>query len=111
MKSSCAECPFRRKAAAGWLGESEDAQDFLSTTSGGELLLPCHMAVDWEADDKDEQVEEAPKCFGHRVFLRNQCKIPRNPEAARLVGEVEADRVNYFSNVPEFIKHHDGGRK
>ena len=102
--SPCRECPFRRGSIPGWLGAaSYEPKEFLTPHWEGEMLLPCHQEVEWEAE---QLTEDAHTCYGLAVMMKNSCKLPRDREMADAVRSVEADRENFFSFPTEFIKHH-----
>lgn len=101
----CSECPWRKSSAPGWLGASTPLQ-FLAQAESG-IRMPCHCAVNYERDDWEQQVEEAPRCAGHAAYLRNRCKMPSDPEMRAF-----ADRVGrnpeVFTRPEEFVSHHGG---
>ena len=113
QKKPCGECPFRRCAPAGWLGNATP-EEFINTALADDAM-PCHPTVDYTRDDwRESMVEEGTKvqhCVGARIFFANQCKLPRNPVylLAQQNGEVikmAADRAAVFSNRAEFLAHH-----
>lgn len=105
-KTPCIECPFRRKSAPGWLGA--DTPEGFIATSEAEFRMPCHMHVDYEDDNWEELAAEAPQCAGRAIHFKNRCKMPRNPEIAGLVREVERNVEDVFMFPQEFIDHHNG---
>lgn len=66
--------------------------------------MPCHLTVDYEREDWEEQIDKAPQCAGRAVHFANRCKSPKNRELLRL----EADHETVFSDPREFYKHHGG---
>lgn len=103
----CRECPFRRVAAPGWLGESSgDPWDFLASFQHGETALPCHLRVNWSLPNAKVKAADAALCRGALTMLRNSCKVPRDPDLAAAVRSVEPDRENVFANPNEFMLHH-----
>ena len=104
---SCRECPFRRTAAAGYLGDvTGDPLSFLNGFALGELYLPCHLLVDWDAADAEEKADQAGPCVGALIFLANQCKLPRDQEIAARVRAVDPDPDEVFSTAEQFCQHH-----
>lgn len=101
----CAQCPWRKTSAPGWLGASTPLQ-FLAQAES-EIKMPCHCAVDYESKDWPAQVKRAPRCAGHATYLRNRCKVPRDRQLAAFVASVERDPA-VFSNPAEFVAHHGG---
>ncbi len=97
----CHECPWRRVSAPGWLGASSP-EEFVAT-SEAEYRMPCHIHVDYECEDWEEQAEEVPQCAGRAIHFANRCKRPRNPDLLVL----PADRVNVFTQTKEFLDHHN----
>lgn len=69
--------------------------------------MPCHCVVDYDREDWETQVEHAPRCAGHAVYLRNRCKSPRDPELAAFVRSV-LPSVEVFSRADYFLEHHGG---
>jgi hypothetical protein len=95
----CRECPWRRESFPGWLGASEPGE-FLAQSDAG-LRMPCHMAVNYESANWEQQAKTAPQCAGHAIFLSNRCKLP-----APGVLKLPADRETVFSRPHEFVAHH-----
>ena len=102
MARPCAECPWRRQSAPGWLG-SNTATGFLQLSDAG-VHLPCDLTVDYEKENWRDEADVSPQCAGHAIFLANRCKLPRNPEQKVL----PADRDLVFSWPHEFVAHHEG---
>lgn len=101
----CAQCPWRKTSAAGWLGASTPLQ-FLAQAEA-DIKMPCHCKVNYEREDWREQAEAAPRCAGHAAYLRNRCKSPREPKLAQFVAQVERN-PDVFSNPSDFVAHHGG---
>lgn len=107
-RTPCKECPFRRESAAGYLGAaSGQPMEFVGPHWEGHARLPCHMQVDWEAENCQEQAQKAPLCQGFLIMAKNSAKMPYNPEVAQAVRETEPDRELVFSFLHEFKEHHD----
>lgn len=105
-KTPCAECPFRRASAPGYLGTSHP-DEFNSATVHGEEHMPCHMAIDYEKKDwASRQLPNAAHCAGSLIFLKNQCKMPHDPVLRERMDEVEKDTATVFNWNHEFLKHH-----
>lgn len=107
----CSECPFRRKAPAGWLGASTP-EEFIDTTLD-DHLMPCHKTVDYEKEGwQEDMVEPDSKvqhCAGARIFYTNTCKRSKNPLVMYLEqhGMVRLPRSpDVFTNRAEFLEHH-----
>jgi hypothetical protein len=108
-KKPCGQCPWRRECAPGWLG-ADTPEGFLATTMAG-VHMPCHSAVDYERGDWQEQTKTAPTCAGSLVFLKNICKLPRDPIMVAERAQVEVDRETVFARPDEFLNHHNQWRK
>lgn len=107
LKKMCRECPFSRNSVPGYLGEaSHDPEGFIGSHWFGDIHLPCHMAVDWNKKEDNRNYDNAPTCHGFATLCKNSAKLPLNRQDAEIVKSVEADRINVFSNIYEFIKHH-----
>lgn len=96
----CAECPWRRVAAPGWLGPM-DADEWLEVAHG-EAAVACHMTI----PDGGGWGVRTLQCAGAATFRANVCKLPHNPTIA--TGPVDADAV--FASNAEFKAHHEGGQ-
>lgn len=104
-KEPCKECPFLRGSAPGYLGASTP-EEFMQQVRT-EHSMPCHMTVDYEDAGWQEQLETtAKRCRGSLVFLKNNCKLPREPDYSAAVQETTANRTAVFSNAQEFLEHH-----
>ncbi len=104
----CPVCPFLRTSAAGYLGEATPV-DFVEATLN-ECEMPCHEEIDYNDPDwEEEQLPDAALCAGALIFMRNQCKLPRDPELAAACKSVAADREAVFLNRAEFLSHHAKG--
>jgi hypothetical protein len=107
-KTPCGECPWRKASAPGWLGA--DTPEGFAATSEAEVRMPCHIHVDYDRDDWEEQADEAPQCAGRAIHFKNRCKLPHNPDVAALVKEVERS-PDVFTHVHDFIDHHNSFKK
>lgn len=118
LKQPCRACPFRRKAAPGWLG-SGDPDSFVEAALAdrfndgieGSDALPCHLTVNYETPEWTTQLADAEVCHGALVFYRNvdAFKLPRQWEREDLVRQVRPDHDVVFSTPEEFINHHESG--
>lgn len=102
-ETPCAQCPWLKTSPGGWLGASTPVE-FLQT-SESEHRMPCHVHVDYDAQDWDVQAQVAPQCAGRAIHFANRCKKPHNPSLL----ELQADRERVFSNPQDFIDHHTLG--
>lgn len=96
--TTCNQCPWRRKSAAGWLGPY-DADEWLAIVHS-DAPIACHITID---EDEDWEAEGLRQCAGAARYRANVFKSPRNPEVAR--GPVDHDRI--FSRDSEFRDHHN----
>jgi len=104
QKAPCDQCPFRRKAAAGWLGQSTP-EGFIGTILIGTEPLPCHSTINYERTDWRERFlskrdPKAKLCAGALILQANTGKVPREGPS------LPADRTRVFSTFAEFIEHH-----
>jgi hypothetical protein len=90
----CSDCPFARKALAGWIG-SLSIDEWVRAVHG-EARIDCHTL-------------DGAQCAGAAIYRANVWKHPRNPELLVL----PADRERVFGNPVEFRMHHEdgGGRR
>ena len=101
-KKPCNDCPFRKKAPAGWLGANHP-QPFVNAAQN--TGLPCHKTVDYEAEDWDVEQNYAPACAGSLIMMKNAGMRPYDPDVQDMVDAVEkSDDV--FAWPFEFVKHH-----
>lgn len=120
-KKPCNDCPFRRDATPGWLGDTSGLPGSEEVTEGckhfvdgaladyAEYDLPCHTTIDYEKGDwLEDQYPEAALCAGALIFARNQAKSPRDPARAENIRQVEADTETVFAYPWEFYDHHGG---
>lgn len=100
----CGDCPFRRKSAAGWLGEATPSSFVIAISY--ETPLPCHQTIDY-TDRKWLEKWTAQRigmiCTGSLIMMANMCKLPRDPAFPRM----KADRTNVFARPEEFITYHE----
>ncbi len=104
-QAPCGECPFRRRSAAGWLGEATP-QSFISEISL-ERPLPCHPTIDYDDPawlSKWMAQSIGRICAGSLIMSANMGKLPRDPAFPRL----PPDDESVFANHLQFIAHHEG---
>lgn len=93
----CAECPWRRSAAPGWLGPMDAAQWLVLADS--DLPIACHTTI----VESEHWRPGTLQCAGAAIFRANNCKLPRGIEG---VAVGERDPENVFSRGLEFLQHH-----
>lgn len=99
----CAECPWVRTSAPGWLGP-HTAQEWVALAHG-EQPIACHTTIT-EADDDgngDWSHPQIRQCAGAATYRANVGKLPRRPDIAR--GTPDTETVFTWG---EFEEHHDG---
>lgn len=107
IKQQCNDCPWRRNAFPGWLGNST-VENFLATTLG-ESHMPCHQTIDYEDDEwKDTQLPDAPFCAGSLIFFQNYFKMPRDEKLCDAVKAVKRNPEEIFTQPAEFLAYHGG---
>lgn len=97
VKEPCNECPWRRKAAPGWLGPY-DANDWIKTAQS-DTAIACHKTI-----KQSGAWEGTKQCRGASIFRSNIGKMSRDPRV--VVSESDFDSV--FGSPEEFILHHEG---
>lgn len=104
----CRECPWRRKAAPGYLGP-HTADEWIEAAHG-EGPIACHVTIKGteETGEGDWAHPLMKQCAGAAQFRRNVLKLPRNPEIAR---PKEADHETVFSCNSQFLAHHEGDKR
>lgn len=102
----CNECPFRKNAGAGWLGDNTPEDFSIAATS--DTSVSCHLMVDQDQEhfswEKDEAA--APRCRGALAMMSNMCKVPINKEMAKLRKSVLAN-PEVFAHSVHFIAFHN----
>lgn len=99
--TACAQCPWRRTSAPGYLGAS--GLDEFMETSEAEFVMPCHLRMDYEDPNWEETVLDAPQCAGRAAHFANRLKRPRNPFLIIVDKDPEV-----FTTLAEFAAHHGG---
>jgi hypothetical protein len=100
----CNDCPFRRKSAPGWLGNSSP-EGFIDCIQRDEPL-PCHQTIDY--DDPHwlakwmRQRDTGRMCAGALTLMANKLQRAHTPGFPTMPRDVE----NVFSNSVEFVRHH-----
>lgn len=100
MNKPCKECPWRRKAMAGWLGSQFSAEEWLALALSDEAL-PCHLTITDESDPFDHR--PIVHCVGTGIFRANICKMPRD----RNIPREAPDKKTVFASLQEFAAHHN----
>lgn len=95
--SPCNECPWRRTAAAGWLGPH--TAERWAEIAHGEAPVACHKTI----PDGGGWGPKTQQCRGLASFRTNVCKSPHNPTIAT----GPADKEKVFSSSAEFINYHN----
>lgn len=88
----CSDCPWRRDAVPGWLGNQTPEE--WQARIHGESELRCHTVSNQQ-------------CAGAAIMRANVCKLTRNRAALRLA----ADPVVVFTTTQEFVAYHKAARK
>ena len=104
----CAECPFKKTSAAGWIGGHDDPEEITRLVE--HVGFPCHMDVtsikDKNSDiDHSEACDMARYCSGGLIMLNNSLTLSRVEEVAMSQREVSKSN-DIFRNKHEFIEHH-----
>ena len=105
MKTPCKECPYRIDSAPGYLGNTTGRPERFLQQLDLQFLHPCHLQVDWESEDADDQILEAETCIGALQFMNNSCKSHRNSfirDQQKEAGKNE----NVLAFNHNFISHH-----
>jgi len=85
----CRECPFRRVAPRGWLGNIP--VDTFLEHAHSESVMDCHLG------------RGKHQCAGAAIYRANVLKRTRNPD---LIIELPPDREKVFAAPNEFREHH-----
>lgn len=85
-KKPCGDCPWRRKALNGWLGNMS-AQEWVEAAHS-DAIIECHTLL-------------GAQCAGAAVYRRNTFKLAYPPNL-----KLEANHETVFSNRQQFLEHH-----
>jgi hypothetical protein len=102
LKKPCKNCPFSKGSMKGYLGAYKDPKEFLDVHYRTDQQNPCHMTVDYERDDWQDQLPDATACVGQQIMYRNSYKEPRVWSIPADIGE--SDDVFKYPN--DFMEHH-----
>jgi len=83
----CGDCPWRRVAPEGWLGDLTSAQWL--DCAHGETKMQCHA-------------HSRMQCAGAAIYRANNHKVTRSSDRLRL----PPDKAAVFANRGEFAEHH-----
>lgn len=103
-KRPCAECPFRKKAPAGWLGAASP-EEFASSL-WHEDPLPCHSTIDYEDPAWHAlwiQRRIGNLCRGALEMAAKSGKLARDQVAQPRV--IPSSAV--FDRLRDFLDHHN----
>lgn len=99
LKQPCKECPFRKKAPAGWLGPW-NPEDIVRQISYGEF--PCHRTI------PHNSIENMESCGGAAMLLNNSIQQAHGTVLSSHQRKIEEeDHSTVFSNKQEFLDHHN----
>ena len=102
----CAQCPFRKASAPGWLGPWEP-KDLLASLAVQEF--PCHPTIKEDGQDTDDPTLQG--CTGAALFLNNSLEHSRcwlTMAHQIQVRDVPDDvKRSVFQTRKEFLEHHD----
>ncbi len=104
----CAECPFRKNAAPGWLGPWTIAQ--LEEMIQFDHDFICHMDVrrlENEGLEKDEVDEQGQHCVGMLRYTNGLCKLSRDAEKAEAQRALRKVEDQPTIEPRKFREHHE----
>lgn len=95
----CNDCPWRRRAAPGWLGPYPP-EGWLEIAHSDQPIA-CHRTIEQDGDWETERIRQ---CAGAAIFRQNVAKSPRPGDDA--AHAFEPDKENVFATDAEFVEHH-----
>lgn len=99
-KHPCGECPWRKKAPAGWLG-GFTAEHYTDAVRNNEVPA-CHNK------DFGPESDKTAMCVGALAVMSNSCvladKTPGGLEARAYIGR----RQDVFQHYTQFYEYHAG---
>lgn len=101
-KVPCAECPWRKASAPGWLG-GYTAEDYADDVQSN-LLPSCHLR------DHGPETPETALCVGSAHTSANACIMPYGDAQREAVAQV-GQNADCFRNPGEFYAHHTDGQQ
>lgn len=106
----CAQCPLRKRCAAGWLGSY--TPELIVEQIRLEVPFPCHMTINYEDPEwrlsifiEDTKVQA---CAGYLIMMRKMAKLPRDPEVLAHCERLDRQHPAVFDNHFKFIEYHKG---
>lgn len=102
----CAECPWLKKSAPGYLG-ADNPEHFFRASVTRENEMPCHMQIDYDGDPGwlVNQFPYVDYCAGNLIFYKNWLKTPRRMKLCEAVRAVKTS-PHVFQDPEEFFAHH-----
>lgn len=85
----CKECPFRRVAPRGWLGNIK--ADTFMEHAHSESVMDCHLG------------DGTHQCAGAAIYRANVLKRTRHPDK---IMELPENKEIVFASPKEFLDHH-----
>lgn len=97
----CKVCPFRKKSAAGWLGDYTPKEVIAAVQN--EQPFMCHNEIDYDDPEWEEKLEDKPHCAGALQMAKVLCKLPRDPRHSAAVRRCVVEKEHLQRG---FEKHH-----
>lgn len=107
-KVMCGECPFRKKAPAGWLGP-HSIEDIEMVVHSEEPFI-CHESIEemMGRGYEGEQIEEhGQHCVGMLRYRNSMCKLSRDPQTAQAQTELRTVPDQALIPPRKFREHHE----
>lgn len=107
-KVMCAECPFRRNAAPGWLGPWTPKQINQIAESDEDFI--CHKSVEALAAEGLSDIEIdtfGQHCVGMLRYRNTLAKLSRDPQVARWQRELREVPDQPVLAARTFMSHHE----
>ena len=107
-KTMCAECPFRKKSAPGWLGpwSVDEFEQIINSDS----QFVCHDVINKMSDDNvpTSIIEDVGQhCVGLLRYRNSLCRLSRDPEVAEVQRELRSVQDEEIIPAREFRTHHE----
>lgn len=105
-KQACSDCPWRKKAAKGWLG-GQDPDVFTGIIQMNKIL-PCHNTQKGKdlTLEELENNQEVSHCAGALFTMNNANYLSKSPEIAKAQEEL-GKNSSFFKNFHDFKKYHE----
>lgn len=126
LRKPCVDCPFRKDALKGWLGEDR-AQEIADALTRNDQTFACHKTVnhheseveegDIDQDELDAELGDRQHCAGAIAMVEAEGARNAMLQISERLGIRDPDRVTAegralsFDSAEKFVAHHKSTRR